>query len=628
MTDPAGDAEVSSAGTAVGPGPGQSNADLVGLAITETEGQLRFDVTFESLPDVGFFSQGSTECWVLFSHGAIDYGIFLGRFYGASATPVLQGHLATVQDRVPTPIKAIPVSKDGATLSVTLSKLELPDERGVHPTKGTSLENVQVTTSGGGIVFLSPDETVDHEGQGALRWRDVMPDEGTGSFPFTYGIDVGGPLILTSDDPFRVSNGGDRSFIFHAELHNPGEVTEVTLEATNVPPGWTVQFPQTTATLDAGQTVTFPLVVTTTGNHDHGSRATFVLEAAAVEGTARLLLGVHYPEIPQPAGHHDRLYFHTRAAEANQFAIAADLLPEGGDSTIAGYMNAQEDDPTDTGQAIPSAVACCRGNLHNWSIPLDPGLAMGLSFTKDSGLLEMDLSYPYAMADGTLTGEILVGDQTVARLAPVSGIDFTASTVSVTTQIAAVAETIDYRPGSTMVLQMQFESGAFTTVPAGPERSIDIEPGASMTLPLEEYYEPVADLTDTQSLRFERSIIRLPVNTGEHALFSIDLISDVPRDIRFEIEGPAATDVVINAPERIEGRAALQVLVPASDRPHTLVVIDAGNEFVRDAIVLDTQIDDSIDYPDASLSPRTGKESPAVGVVVGLVAIALARRML
>jgi hypothetical protein len=224
---------------------------------------------------------------------------------------------------------------------------------------------------------------------------DRAPDSGFGPFfQAALGTTGRGNIHLINTDPIRVSNGEGTTIVYKVLLLNQGsEDKTVLLTSDNPRPSdWQIRTPATLK-VPAKGTVEFPVILAMSFTHDHGKTVTFKVRAENTRDAnewSTVELGVHWTEIPQPAGHHNKMYFHSADSEGNgdpfstAFRTAYDLKSV--------WMNALESDPDATDAEIPAyfpegmfqgfgqAPDVTGPKVAVWDFKLSPALLIGLDF--------------------------------------------------------------------------------------------------------------------------------------------------------------------------------------------------------------------------------------------------------
>ncbi|MGB1586188.1 MAG: hypothetical protein ACPHID_03985, partial [Thermoplasmatota archaeon] len=156
--------------------------------------------------------------------------------------------------------------------------------------------------------------------------HDRLPDTGFAPGQITSANEATqGTVALMARNPVEASNGGPRSFMFQVDARNlAAEAQDVTFELANVPPSWTAAVVPSATTLLPDETQLVTVVVRSQGAHGHGGQDTFQLIGSHSEP---LDLTIHYPAIPEPAGHHNVLWFHS-ARLPERFIVDDEIILE------------------------------------------------------------------------------------------------------------------------------------------------------------------------------------------------------------------------------------------------------------------------------------------------------------
>jgi hypothetical protein len=273
---------------------------------------------------------------------------------------------------------------------------------GNSPVPGEPLRIVEAGAEWSPLVFGTRHNPMPTGGVEALVTGDLAawPD---GTFLAVPG--AVGDLSLSTAMPVRFSNGEATTLHWPVEVANQGNRTlQVALDFDvagaegRAPPG---------IHLGPGERKVFNVYVTLPFNHEHGTTRSFLLRADSRQGDVTTLrLGVDYPAIAQPAGHHPTLFLHARQEH---------LL---GAVPFIGWqwMNTAEDDDRSNAPMAGARFADCPGgggqgeppawgNL--WTFGLNPGLRMGLDGrVGEMAVLEARIVGTGAVPSGTLYGRL------------------------------------------------------------------------------------------------------------------------------------------------------------------------------------------------------------------------------
>lgn len=515
LEDPAGDVGILVANTAPLPQAGTWTAvDVRALNLTEDPAGFTFEVQLEDLGEDGPRSDyGNTQVRLTFH----DCEFYVNQ-YRSSDNAAYFGNLYRVQGEQSWLVRGLRADRDLATdrIWVTVDRFDLACD-GRVPGRGDVFDAIRVVTYANLAGAL---------GSGVLRVGDTVPDSGDGA---TYTVLFGGGAAqgarLETTTPFRSSNGEAATYQFDLSASHDGDAPALfRVFVENLPGGWNVTLPGEVVELPAGRPVTFPLFVTTVFRHQHGSAEAFQVHLHELDGErfATLDVGVHFLAVPQPAGHHPRLYLHSNDWSGTAGIVNAPLGGSGGYVT----MNTVDEDPSDTRKPAigRSEVIGVNGGINPnsvgvsrfwWSACLDPGLRLGLDFDLSrQGTIEVPLSTTRPLPAATLTGRLLhLGPGEVPQYCSpfeyqdrvqtvLAELDFGSqdldpngrATYSTTIQALPEADYIPAEEGALMVLELTLTA---VGMPVGGSGGANLEPGAWMELPLNEYHEAVTIVLPT-----------------------------------------------------------------------------------------------------------------------------------
>lgn len=381
LTDDRGDAQFSSG---VGPSVPVSSSsawdavDLLWMDLTEDSDAylMTLAVASETGPSGGEYD-------IAWTWHDVEYLLFAQRgnptFGSFTSAMLLADDGGGFQRIAPIPMT---VDTSKATMSFTVPKVYVLDGAKHAPNRGDEITNIHVRAVQSDFRFrLQGDTPV-----GSIV--DYMPNSGEGAkFASTLGDLAQGHLALRTADRVRVSNGGATTFIFQATLHdNATYEDEVKLSLTDVPPDWNASV-QSPIRVSPNGEKEITILVSVPFAHVHGGFSSFNLTAASARDSgsiATLRFGVLHTPIPQPAGHHSEIYLHGRNQNGGAFATAFPYA--------TGTMNtdAKHDGDVDVD---PTGFSNGNNNGRSWSIPLDPGLKIGVDFDLNrTGTLEGAIS--------------------------------------------------------------------------------------------------------------------------------------------------------------------------------------------------------------------------------------------
>jgi hypothetical protein len=445
--------------------------------------------------------------------------------------------------------------------------------------------------------------------------------------------------------PVEVANHGGRDLDVALDFSTPGAEGRA-------PPG---------VHLAAGEVRVVNVYATLPFAHQHGSQRSFLLTADSGAGDrATLRLGIDYPAVPQPAGHHPDLYLHGLVESL------AGTLPLYGEQ----WMNtAEEDERSNAGQLgggegpCPGAVPHPLGGSLDWGtlwvFDLDPGLRMGL----DGRMGET------AGLDVTLVGAAAVPAGTMhARLA-LGGSDFLSDSelfqdnLSVIASVAVAAKAgpssalvhldipmppeLDLVPPSrdnNMRLALMFcldapePAGFVVAVGSTLTNFVEAQPysiatGGHLKLPLDEYHDAIPLSATGQGVQLSVADAVRRAAPGSTVLWqpSLDFADGVDGSFVVRLFGNAASQARLLTEPNVPARdTAVAISFTVPDEPAgtvldvVLEVTDETDPAVSAALRLSVLVDPSATADDAAQVAGLGateKQSP--GAPIGLLATSL-----
>ncbi len=566
-------------------------------------------------------------------------------------------------------------------LVVTVPRALLLDHDQAPLARGRSITDVVLQTATGPTMqFGIPD------GQGGVvasaaspQWADRAPSDGDGAnYRMLTGTEVQrGDIFSDVLDPVRWTNGEATTLSYSVRLSNRGPDAErVTARVTGADPSWEVAHSELVE-LAAGESRNVTLLVSIPFVHQHGKLHGFdaIFESASGDmATARL--GVYWPRIPQPAGHHDTVWFHGAVLEQNQAPF--DTLFPGN----AGWFNAAEAavDELDTGTAIPAQASIPPGLLAAfgggtegfafWSIPMAPELRIGLDFDLTRlGSFSTSIDLPAPVNDAEVEVVLLLeerenvrgffqGDNVDRMVLAAGNASFAgvqSGTLDVLMDLRPTPEA-DLVPHSqsreaerNLIVQVLLSGSAMAGTGFARQEAIQytIDPTKSaMTLPLFEYHEAV-DLAFTTDRSIdlvvgERGQER-SVNPGRSVVyvFELDYKGASADTFELSLSGTNAEwatilgDALVRLEPGTPRTLALKVSAPkgafAGDTADvTLTATSTSNAAVQGGVRTLTRVVTDQDIPDEeneamALSGELTetKDSPGAGLVTLLGALAV-----
>lgn len=656
--DPAGDVSVTLDGEpTLGLQPRLGHLDLRSLTLEERPDALAFTLTLDDLRSDGVTFVDTVTHVLTFRIGTVDYVLtFVRGSYADSPTETSHGvslwravagdglHFVSEYD--------VEVDEPAGTLAAAVPRVHLVDEAGAKAAPGTVLEDLAVTSrpSAGNGANLAGDLAnllLDELGVGGVVPRvevqDRMPDAGALAYAVRTGAGVAQGMTLTVEEPARLSNGEATTLLFVVRVRNDQEDPRALhFQQSGAPADWDVWFPAQGAALGAGEAREVPVLVRMPFVHQHGARNEFTLRVSDpgdpdVFGETQL--AVEFTAVPQPSGHHPRLWIHT-APSANDFAFHGDDV-RGGRSEP--FLNAREEDGDGSPAASNGPVGPNR--TLGWRVPLAPGLGMGLHFIEGGeGELSFTLDANNEPQSGLRLGGALVhvtalGNETVLarfQAAPVDLMPGESHEFSGPLVVQPGVGRIPYQPRANLELHLWPESDLAFGLQHSLLVSSDLSlRGGTLDLPLLEYHDDVdASFGDLRTLVLDAGVRERFVNPGETTLFDVRVTNGgaTDRALSLRLLGDTAWATLLpetlTVPAGGSATVLVSVQVPADARDGEqadLVVEAVGADGVRALLRLVARVDSTSDHPDLSGQVPTAsvKESPGAPALAGLLAVAV-----
>lgn len=705
LDDATGDMQTVAAGNAAGPPAGRFAAtDLVGLVAEESATDMTFRLTVANLavnPEAPLVE--STRYHVEFAHERVVYRVLMYRMASADRADYMGRLYVFDKGRDSwSPLESIAVTPDPSsnTISATVPRLLLLDRNGAAPFPGRALTGFRAESSSVGLSDRPIWTPAGNQEMPATGVRDAMPNTGNGTLDYAIrlGLQQTGNARLKADVPTRASNGEATTFVYAVNASNLGPQQRFSLAAVGVPATWQVGLPSDLVEIRANSTVTLPILVSMPFAHAHGNLQAFTLEMAGLDrptDVGRVQLGVRFVNPPQPAGHHDTQYLHT-------------FMPEGQDqvsqafSTVFGfdpnqmYFNtlSPDEDPNDakvpvggfslSGSGGTGLPAVPPQATYTWTVPLSPGLALGLDYDLfREGLMRVAVNTVVPMTGAVLSGRVVhtIPDDrncdggfgrnrddcafddfffgagahtTVATIGPGTAADVGANTngapFEAPIRATQAGDYVPFHPDATLGLMLNL---TFTMVDpfVGPDTAPKIA-GGELVMPLLEYHDPVDQVfSSLSSLMINvRSDQQRMVNPGKTALFDLELMNHGTESATYDLEvtGTNMHWAQILGDRRVTIPAgssrALGVAVTAPDKAVdgdaadlVLAAIDTRDPAARTLARLLTTVDTEAEHPDDSASVPgleqrlSKKDTPSAGLplataALAALAVAFARR--
>lgn len=687
LEDKRGDVAADASGTPTTLPPGTWDAmDLVSLSVQEAPNQFLF--TLETVSLAATAQQAiltSVQYQVVFRHQDQVYKIQAYVYGDANAYGSLQRMPAGVDidNDYGDYVADVPTTVDLATNALTfeVARDHLTDGQGATPYPGRALDLFSVDAgilNGGNIMVMGQSTPVPFI-------EDRMPETGSGELPLQvrFGIVQTGDLRLSSVEPFRASNGEATTFVFRVNATNVGNDEQVAeFVAVGAPAAWDIRLPGLLR-LQANQSIEVPIIVRTAFMHTHGTATAFTLELAGQDGasTGRIQMGLRYPKIAQPAGHHNQVFLHNFDESADPLRSATGLVNKGlggYDYLRWPYFNTAEgkEDPQDAATAV-SGQTCetlriqedndTIGTTYCWYVPLSPALEMGLDFDLASlGTYTVPIHslspQPGARVQGTLVHyapsqapddpfmSFFYEPTVVATLLPSDRVDIGLDGKQTFTGVIRPEPDGDYLPyerGAHLELRLEVRTDRPDNFFLGPRAEPELLPGASMLLPLLEYEDPVDEafgVANTLHLALDGEGHRL-ANPGDTVVYTVTLhnAGAEAHDLAATLVGSNREWGAIVGADAFEVAAdgsrvlTVAVTVPAEardeDRADLVLEVASQDDVATRALVrLVTTADTDAEHEDqagllaAATAPKDTPATPLAFLALALLGLALRRR--
>jgi hypothetical protein len=638
LSDPAGDLAYGPVGI---PAPVQRTLDLLRLELLETEATVLFRLAVggtNSLSEPAALDTGRVT--VYFRHGQASYSLAIQQvsevdtYYEAQLyryAPSLDQYTWVAYNR---PV----VDAAARTVTAEFAKDDLPDAEGAAPFPGRLLEGFRAISTSwklGGDV-------------------DRMPDDGEGKVPFAVRAGPGqsADAALWSPSPMRASNGEATTFVFDVRAENRGAPAAFVLEARSLPPGWEVRFPQGRLELAQGEQRAVPVLVTVPFAHEHGTSPTATVAMVAEGDPSRfgqVRLGVSYPAVPQPSGHHDTLAFHSY--QTPNVARPVQQAARAGGSAWA-WMSAEE--PQEEGVPVPAYATGggSLGSVYTWYVPLSPGLQVGLDFDLERpARLAVPVRAGLPLTDARMDAALYVSWRTsdggwdstrLASLPPTEPVSLGQGEqrlFELEGLPAVEADRVPFRVESYLVWSLRLTSSR-PYAGTGAEAP-DLMPGGSTTLPLVEYHDAVEQVfADLHGIALDaRGPVRRDLGPGRTTLFNLTARNaGEEAELAVRLVGAHAPWAQLVGADRLSLQAGARAPFSVAVRPPAdaavgteldLTVELVAGEEVRALLRLGGAVTAEGSVPDeAALALPGQREAPAAlaAATLGLLAAAIARR--
>ncbi len=657
LEDNTGDATASIAGNSA-PGVDPASFDLVGLWVHEETDAFRFVLQVSDIDPPNPVPTDTGLVDIDFNHADQAYRLRLLRDTTTGANAFGGQFLAyeagrgdyVYHDRL---VPTIDGSQETATF--TVPRTWLLDGNGTAPTIGRDFDYFRAFARNTNV-FNS------QFAPNAVQVRDAMPDSGYGAitYPIQLGLQQTGHAFLESSTPVRASNGEKGTFVYYVRASNldPAE-DKFTLSVRDVPKDWEVTLPGGSIRLAGNETRAFPVLLSVPFAHQHGVFENFILEMKSQSRSSsvgRLELGIRYLEVPQPAGHHDRVHIHTISEAAPSGSLAAFA----GDTQKRAYFNTLEDDENDDDTAVPpfGGQLSAGRQQFTWQLYLEPGLEMGLDFDLNrtgaiTAQFRSEVSIYTATFSGylmhvqgeTVNGQFREAKKTVVATIPPSSPQSVGQGTSFESLIRATkaSDLIPFNKNAALmlVLNMTVQDGQQLL---GGQTTDPLLTGGQFTLPLNEYRDSLEGVFNSLAgLRFvNKGLAERPVNPGETVLFNLTLTNDGAVDDVFALRVNGTNGAwarVLGDKEIFVPTGASRPVVVAVSAPKDAPHLDVADLIVTAAskaeptilgnIRVVALVDDVLDHPDeshlvAGIDDELASKKKSPGAPVMVLTLALA----
>lgn len=681
LDDPAGDAPARSVYAPV---------DLVSLAIVETDEQLAFHVGMDDMEhreelggvgriDVQFvlgmiqvdYDSSNQETVTQYRDRyrlVLDHEAMGGQSTELQVFDVARGTWVasyTGCDMDCTLVTEVDEADESWIIHVPRDRLQTADA--VTPNPSLPLHDFQVTATA----------SYDDLSMQFTRVTDLMPNDGEPAGQFVPQLGVPpqvGHIRLSSDTPFRWSNGEATTYVFDVTLNKSTPAPdEITLSLSEVPENWDVKLPGESIYLEGVKRLQLPVVLTTPFSHEHGAFENFYVEARSAndpDAIGRVELGIRYAGIPQPTGHHARMWMHAAEPPPRQ-PTQPEHNVDGQPRTDAKFISAL--DPSQQPGSIDAWIYPDAQTAFDpadadftWIFPLEPPLRTGFDFDmKREGEVQFEFQSAVELEDAVIFGGLYYRTPaTVDR--GVSPYDYTSDKLLASFYSSAKQDVpADQKTLFTATVRGMPDGDYIPYKPAGAyvflsitlrhalhlEQRIDPEvfgpwmmPGATIDLPLNEYHDNVDELVvplNDVSLKLNGPQ-RQYVNPGESVHYQLALNNSGVANERFNIRVRSLnsewvsmlTESPIQVPSNGEAKVEFVVTAPA-DAWHGQIsgplieVVSQQNPWSQASQRVYVEVDHDNDHPDMSHLLGDGRiqqdeQATPLAFLPGLLALGVA----
>lgn len=619
LKDKEGDVEAQPGSLGLGGSAASQHFDWLGLQLgVSSPRELNVTLALKNAADPSWGSAHGRQLQIFFRSGQYRYSL------SSTTQSTCRFYLFGSGQDLPSFGRCVETVTD---LSNHLIRLPVPmhlvrNESGVSFQPGMVLEDVYATSH---LMNAS-----------GARIADRVPDVDAARFRYPSG---GAMVSLTAARAMEPSNGDTATFAYRVyAINHDSKVQDLLLFSGDMPADWIANFPPRLS-VASNSSKDFPVILTVPFSHNHSQTVSFPLHAVSSDGevNATMDLGVHFLEIPQPAGHHNKVWLHTDYPEP------AAVSPES--PAVAGWFNTLRTDP-DPSTTDSSAVhgQTLSPTTFRWVFPMRPALQVGLTFDKSGqGELNTMVRSDFAVQSAALSAVLeITGRRTQKILEGVSqafALQAGQGTpVQVKMNVAEAVGTIHFTPGANLRLSVQLQ----TTTPASspfsrPGPVLDTK-ASSLSLPLADYRVP-AQLSFGNSLMVRaQGPAERDLNPGRQLIFPILVNNTSPNVFPAQLEvlglnadwalaSPARFSIPANGSKAIEVSVAAPVDAVSGERAELFVMAKSRKDpsEVAFTLIRANVIDPSVrEIPDERRGSQ--QSTPHLSIIMALLTILGAMR--
>lgn len=485
-------------------------------------------------------------------------------------------------------------------------------------------------------VFFNPNTDPADANVPAQIYEDLVDIPADALLPLD--VDRLSPFVATTPLPVQFSNGGG-SFHWPVEVRSniaEDRVVEVTVDA---PDGVQITAPEYFS-LDASEVKTIDVYASLPFAHKHGGRFDLTVNLDSKELHAELPVAIHFLDVPQPAGHHSRLYMHAEPGGS----VMSQTDPEAGTVRNAWLSTLEKEDGSTAAYVTPSPGLCeAQGEQQNglhWSIPLEPALLIGLDADPDQPIqIQGRLKYDAPVEADLYTRFVQLDDREYELTSPDEWTRVTHHTLGDTEDLSGDIPTPPEFDRIDPTSDMKNIGISFALCPTdGTPMHFDfgrLYTDLVIDLPLIEYQATLDFTNKGSSITLDTPEPLVRVAPGATVLWTIDAVgTDGAYDL--SIIGPNADLFQIIGPTRMHGTTQVHVsaVVPEDAEDGLLLqgilhVASADSPEDSTAQILAIEVDPTSGRDDAAavteLVEMQGKNTPfgSVALIVACITLAV-----